>query len=230
MDGGSTDGTVEILREYSEKVIWRSEKDEGQTHAINKGLRIATGEIVAYLNSDDTYEPGALSRVVEYFDANPAIRWAYGKCRIIDEDDNEIRKAITLYKNLLSRSYSFRKLLSENFICQPATFWRRELLEEIGYLDEDEGFCMDYEFWLRVGRKHAAGVIREYLAGFRYYPDSRSWRGVERQFQDELRLAERYGGEHRLALLLHRINYYKIVWAYRVLNTRPRSTRTDSTA
>jgi len=225
MDGGSTDGTVEILGKYSDKIIWRSEKDEGQSHAINKGLRMATGDIVAYLNSDDTYEPGALTRVATFFENNPDARWVYGKCRIIDEQDHEIRKAITLYKNLLSKSYSYRKLLSENFICQPATFWKRELLSEIGYLNEDERFCMDYEFWLRIGQKHPAGVIDEYLASFRYYPDNKSWSGIEKQFQDELRLARRYGKEHRLALLLHRINYYKIVWSYRVLNARKRSNR-----
>ena len=225
MDGGSTDGTVSILEEYSDRIIWRSEKDEGQSHAINKGLMMATGEIVAYLNSDDTYEPGALSRVVEFFEKNPERKWVYGKCRIVDEADHEIRKAITFYKNLLSMRYSYRKLLSENFICQPATFWKRDLLAEIGYLNEAEGFCMDYEFWLRVGRRYAPGVIDEYLANFRYYPDNKSWRGIERQFQDELRLAREYGKEHRLALFVHRINYHKILWVYRLLNARPSSNR-----
>ena len=222
MDGGSTDGTTRILEAYSDRVTWRSEEDQGQSHAINKGLRIATGEIVAYLNSDDTYAPGALSRVVEFFNEHPERTWAYGKCRIVDEGDREIRRAITAYKNLLSRNYSYRKLLSENFICQPSTFWKRDLLTEIGYLNEAESLCMDYEFWLRIGQKYPAGVIDEYLANFRYYPDSKSWRGIEKQFQDELRLARRYGKGHWLALLLHRINYHKIVWAYRLLNSSPR--------
>jgi len=231
LDGGSTDGTIEILDAYSDRITWVSEKDQGQSHAINKGLAIATGEIVAYLNSDDTYEPGALSRVAGFFHRNPESKWAYGKCRIIDEQDHEIRKAITLYKNLLSRSYSYRKLLSENFICQPATFWKRELLPEIGFLNEAESLCMDYEFWLRIGQKYPAGVIDGYLACFRYYPDSKSWRGIEKQFQDELRLARRYGEGHGFALFIHRINYHKIVWAYRLLNASPRPktvARTDS--
>src|SRR5438128_2672833 len=111
VDGGSTDGTAGILERYSDRIVWTSERDRGQSDAINKGLHRATGEIVAFLNSDDTYEPGALSAVVAFFSANPEARWVYGKCRIIDENDVEIRRPITWYKNLLLRRYSYAKLL-----------------------------------------------------------------------------------------------------------------------
>src|ERR1022692_1731698 len=167
MDGGSTDGTLEILERYSGRLIWTSEADEGQSDAINKGLRMATGEIVAFINSDDTYERDALATVARYFAAHPEVKWAYGKCRIVDADDREIRKPITWYKNLLLRRYSYRKLLAENFISQPATFWRRQVHDEIGYLNEDEHYVMDYEFWLRLGQSYPAGVINRYLASFR---------------------------------------------------------------
>jgi glycosyltransferase involved in cell wall biosynthesis len=115
MDGGSTDGTVKILKKYSDQIIWKSEKDNGQSDAINKGLKIATGEIVAYLNSDDTYEPGTLKKVADFFQKNPEKKWVYGKCKIINKKDQEIRKWITAYKNLLLKNYSYSKLLSENF-------------------------------------------------------------------------------------------------------------------
>jgi glycosyltransferase involved in cell wall biosynthesis len=218
VDGGSTDGTLDILRAYSGRILWSSGKDRGQAHAINKGLRQATGEIVAWLNSDDTYEPGALGTVARHFEEHPACRWAYGKCRIVDEHDREIRTFITRYKNLLLAKFRFSKLLAENFISQPAVFWRRQLLEEIGYLSEREFYCMDYDYWLRLGNRHAAGVIPAYLANFRFHAASKSGSVDKRQFADELRLAGAFGEGHRLALLLHRVNYYKIVLAYRCLH------------
>ncbi|MFZ2976073.1 MAG: glycosyltransferase family 2 protein [Candidatus Moraniibacteriota bacterium] len=218
MDGGSTDGTVEILKKYSDRIIWKSEKDRGQSDAINKGLKIATGDIVAYLNSDDTYEPKALQKVADYFSRNPNSKWAYGKCKIINANDQEIRKPITWYKNFLLKKYSYSKLLCENFISQPAVFWKREIHSELGFFNESEHFCMDYEFWLRIGRKYPAGVINDYLANFRYYSNSKSGSVNKKQFQDELRLAKKFGAGYPLLIFLHKINYYKITGIYRILN------------
>ncbi|EKE24945.1 MAG: glycosyl transferase family protein [uncultured bacterium] len=218
MDGGSTDGTVDILKKYSDKIIWKSEKDKGQSDAINKGLKMATGEIVAFLNSDDTYEPGALEAVADFFKLNPDKKWIYGKCKIINENDQEIRKPITIYKNLLLRKFSYSKLLTENFISQPATFWRKELHDEFGYFDENEHFCMDYEFWLRIGKKYPAGVIGKYLANFRYYKNSKSGSVNKKQFQDQYRLAKKYGEGYFMSLLLHKFNYFKITFIYSILN------------
>jgi glycosyltransferase involved in cell wall biosynthesis len=222
MDGGSTDGTVDILTRYADRLTWVSEPDNGQSDAINKGLRKATGDVVAFLNSDDTYAPGALASVARYFEENPAMQWVYGKCRIIDEHDREIRRPITLYKNLLLRSYSYRKLLAENFISQPATFWRRDLHAEIGYLNEDEHYVMDYEFWLRLGRRYPAGVIPNYLANFRMYDASKSGSLSNPQFQDELRVAKAFSDGDRLAILAHEFNCRKIVWTYRLMATAKR--------
>lgn len=219
MDGGSKDGTVDVLKKYGKRIIWESEKDGGQSEAINKGLRIATGDIVAFLNSDDTYEPGALAAVADFFTKNPDTKWAYGKCRIINEHEQEIRKPITWYKNLLLRKYSFRKLLAENFISQPATFWRRELLKEVGYINEDEHYTMDYEYWLRIGQKYSAGVINAYLANFRMYDASKSGSLANPQFKDELRIAKAFSGGLRMPISIHRVNYYKIVWVYRLMAT-----------
>jgi len=218
MDGGSTDGTVDILKKYSDRLIWISEKDRGQSDAINKGLKMATGDIVAYLNSDDTYESGAFKKVIEFFENNPAKKWVYGKCRIINKNDQEIRKPITWYKNLLLGTYKYSKLLSENFISQPATFWKRELLNEVGLFSEAEHFCMDYEYWLRIGEKHPAGVIKNYLSNFRYYTNSKSGQVNRKQFQDELRLAKKYGKKYPISLILHNFNYYKITIIYKLLS------------
>lgn len=218
MDGGSTDGTVEILKKYSDRIIWKSEKDSGQSDAINKGLRIATGDIVTYLNSDDTYAPGAFEQVIRFFQENPDKKWVYGKCKIIDENDQEIRKPITLYKNILLRKYRYSKLLSENFISQPATFWKREVHTEMGFLDENEHYCMDYEFWLRIGQKYPAGVINNYLANFRYHTDSKSGGVNKKQFQDELRIAKKYSRNNFISIGLHFVNYWKIISIYRIMS------------
>jgi glycosyltransferase involved in cell wall biosynthesis len=217
MDGGSTDGTLEILQRYSNELTWRSEADRGQSDAINKGLRLATGDIVAFLNSDDMYEPGALAAVARFFAQNQATQWAYGKCRIVDEHDREIRKPITWYKNALLRRYSYRKLLAENFISQPATFWRRRLHDELGYLNEDEHYVMDYELWLRLGQRYPAGVIGDYLASFRMYDASKSGSLANPQFKDELRVAKAFSNGARIPIFLHRLNYYKIVGTYNLM-------------
>ncbi len=218
MDGGSTDGTIKILKKYSDKLIWRSEKDRGQSDAINKGLQIATGEIVAYLNSDDTYQSEALKKVADFFQNNPQKKWVYGKCKIINEADKEIRKPITLYKNLLLKKYTYSKLLAENFISQPTVFWKKTLNTELGLFNEKEHFCMDYEFWLRIGEKYPAGVIDDYLANFRYHQNSKSGSVNKKQFQDELRLARKFGANHPLSIFLHKINYHKIVFIYQLLS------------
>lgn len=225
MDGGSKDGTVEILKSYGDKIIWKSEKDGGQSEAINKGLKLATGEIVAFLNSDDTYEPGALRKVVDFFNKNPDKKWVYGKCYIIDENEKEIRKPITIYKNIKLKNYSYRKLLSENFISQPATFWRRELLKDIGYINENEHYTMDYEYWLRIGQKYHAGVIREYLANFRMYNTSKSGSLSNPQFKDELRIAKKFSNGAKIPILVHSFNYFKIVWSYKLMAAVKRDTK-----
>ena len=218
IDGGSTDGTLEILTRYGERIVWRSEADRGQAHAINKGLAMASGEIVCWLNSDDTYEPGALTTVARHFSGHGDCRWVCGRCRIVDEDDREIRRFITWYKNRLLAGYSYPRLLTENFVSQPAVFWRRDLLAEVGPLNEQEHFCMDYEYWLRLGSRYPPGIIDDYLANFRFHRASKSGRVDQRQFSDELRIARAFGRGHRLALLLHAVNYRKIVWAYKFLD------------
>ena len=226
MDGWSTDRTVEILKEYEKKLKWdkritfirKSEKDKGQSDAINKGLRIAKWDIVTYLNSDDTLADWALQLVVEKLWKSDR-KWCYWKCRIVDKEDREIRKFITWYKNLLWRKYSYWKLLTENFISQMTVFWKREVMEEIGYFDENEHLCMDYEYWLRIGEKYEPLYINEHIANFRFYYTSKSWAHFDKQFKDELRIAKKYAQwKYKWSILVHKFNYYKIIWAYKVLS------------
>ena len=231
MDWWSTDETVKILQHIESRIhhwefihnlwikfIWKSEKDKGQSDAINKWLKLATWDIVTYLNSDDTYEPWVLAEIVKHLGTSDKKR-CYGKCKIIDKEDQEIRKFITWYKNLVWGKYSYAKLLTENFISQMTVFWKREIMDEIWYFDVDEHLCMDYEYRLRMGKKYDPVYIPKYLSNFRFYQTSKSWSRFVKQFTDELRLAKKYAdGKHKIALFFHRINYYKIIVAYKFLH------------
>jgi len=151
VDGGSTDDSVEILRRWTGKLTFVSEKDRGQSHALNKGLAQASGEVIVWLNSDDLLLPGALATVADFWRAHPETRWAHGRALIIDEHDREIRRPVTAYKNLLMRRWSYQLLLLENYLTQPAVFCTRELVTAAGGIDESRFFDMDYDLWLRFG-------------------------------------------------------------------------------
>lgn len=173
-DGGSTDNTLAVLEKYSGQIKWQSKKDNGQTEAINNGLRMANGEIVAYLNTDDILLPGALNQVGSLFARHGNAGWLTGKCRIINEAGKDIRRPISLYKNLLLYSRSRHLLLMTNYISQPATFWRRSLLEKCGLLDETLHYVMDYEYWLRLWKVGPPVVVHKNLAGFRIQSASKT--------------------------------------------------------
>ncbi|EKE29335.1 MAG: glycosyl transferase family 2 [uncultured bacterium (gcode 4)] len=232
MDWWSTDWSVGIIKKYEEMIsgreflikckkvefIWKSEKDKWQSDAINKGLRLATWDILTYLNSDDTYEPWALEKVAGYL-GNSISDWCYGKCKIIDKDDAEIREWITLYKNVTWAKYSYAKLLSENFISQMTVFWKKRVIDAAGLFNVDEHLCMDYEYWLRLWKLWDPVYIPHYIANFRFYQTSKSWSRFDKQFSDELRIATKYAaGKYRFSLLLHKFNYYKIVFVYKLLS------------
>mgnify|MGYP000846265022 CR=1 FL=1 len=218
VDGASTDGTVEYLRSLDDpRVRFVSEPDRGQSNAINKGLAMAEGEVVAWLNSDDLYADGALAAVAEAFERHPQAQWLVGRCDIIDLEDREIRRAVTRYKDRRLRRYSYRRLLRENFISQPAVFWRRSFGQQVGPLDESLHYTMDYDLWLRMGKICEPLVLDRLIAHFRFHPTSKSGQVNRRQFDEGYEVACRYVDGDRLSRLLHRLNVEKIVWAYRLM-------------
>lgn len=225
VDGGSTDGTLDILKRYEDRLQWSSEKDAGQADAINRGIGRSSGEIITYLNSDDIYETGALLRVAESFAKNPDAQWLTGRCRIINEQDLEVRRAITAYKNFLLDRYSYALLLVTNPLSQPSTFWRRNVVDEIGLFDMNEHYVMDYDYWLRIGSKYPPLVLKDYLAGFRVYAASKTSSTFLRSFREELEIAKKYSPSRGL-LALHRLSYLGISAVYLVLNTIARFRRT----
>jgi glycosyltransferase involved in cell wall biosynthesis len=214
MDGASTDNTLDVLRKYDGRLTWISEQDRGQSHAINKGFRMATGDVVAFLNSDDLYLPGALQTVGQYFASHPESAWLTGRCHIIDQDNRVIRKGITRYKNLWLRFASYQTLQITNYISQMATFWRREVIEREGEIDESLHYSMDYDFWLRVGRHYKLIVIDPYLACFRIHATSKAGASASAQFDAELGIIRRHA-QSRLLYSLHRLHNAMIVATYR---------------
>jgi hypothetical protein len=173
---------------------------------------------MGWLNSDDTYEPGALQLVVDVFRAEEATQWVYGKVRIIDENDREIRRWVTAYKNMRMRSFSYAKLLRENWISQMGVFWRRSAFEAVGPFSEELQLAMDYDYWLRLARKWPGRFIDEDLADFRWYSSSKSGSRFRDQFAEELRVAMHHAGaEHRWSLAIHRLYVARTVGVYQLL-------------
>jgi glycosyltransferase involved in cell wall biosynthesis len=167
-DGGSTDGTQAILERFRPPVTWVSEKDAGQADAVNKGLRAATGEVFGWLNSDDVYYPGAVERVVAFLAAHPEVDVVYGMADHIGRDDEFLESYPT-------EPWDFERLRRSCFICQPAAFFRRRVIEEHGVLDASLRYCMDYEYWLRLARGGARfAYLQEKLAGSRLHAENKT--------------------------------------------------------
>jgi glycosyltransferase involved in cell wall biosynthesis len=219
-DGGSTDESVAVLRSFEAIALaagveldWRSEKDSGQADAINRGLQRATGDVVAYLNSDDRYVPGALKRVAEAFAANPEAAWVTGDCRIIDAAGKEVQRAVRAYRRFWLKRYSRTRLRMLNFIAQPATFWRRSVL---GSFDETLHYTMDYDYWLRLSATSAPIILDEVLAEFRIHGASKGGSRFDRQFDEDFRTVCRYTSSLWIRGF-HRVHNAAVVLAYRFL-------------
>jgi len=216
VDGGSTDGTIEIL-ERAQGIRWISEPDRGLAHAMNKGIEMASGDVVGELNADDRYEPGALAAVGAAFDAHPEAEWVTGRCRIIDGSGHDIRRPITAYKNFLLRRYSLPLYLTHNFVSAPATFFRREALLAVGGFDERWRISVDYDVQLRLARRGDPVVLDRDLAAFRMVEGTLSMSGFERQFREHAEQGRLHGDGHRGAVAANQLISRMIVLAYRAM-------------
>lgn len=216
VDGGSTDGTLDLLR-AAEGIRFVSERDGGRVEAVNKGVAMTAGDVVAWLNADDRYEPGALHAVGEAFATHPDAAWVTGSCAIIDGDGRAIRPLVTRYKDALLRRWSYSLYLTQNFVSDPATFVRREALERAGPLDERYRISHDYDLWLRVAREGPPVVLDRTLASFRMTEGTASMEGFERQFAEHEQAAREHGAGHRVAVAANAATSRLIVAVYRVL-------------
>jgi glycosyltransferase involved in cell wall biosynthesis len=190
VDGGSQDGSVEIIRKYADRLAyWVSEKDQGQTDAINKGFARASGDIFAWLNSDDTYMPGILPQVAEFFEKNPQAAAVYANANFIDEDDRMIRRfpAAQTDRGKLLRGYVH--------IPQQACFFRADLWRKVGPLDPSYFFAMDYDLWVRLSREGELIYLPDRTwANFRLHPDAKTIAADDRCWPEMIRIHKRDGG------------------------------------
>ncbi len=189
VDGGSTDGSVEIIRKYADRLAWWvSEPDKGQAEAINKGFAHARGDILAWINSDDTYLPGAVSEAVEFLIRNPDVGFVYGDANFIDSQGRMIGRfpaAQTDYRRMLEGYVH---------ICQQASFWRASLWREVGELDASMFFAFDYELWVRMASLTRLVYHPRLWANFRLHEEGKTHYADDRCWPEMLRVHRARGG------------------------------------
>jgi len=199
MDGGSTDETVSILKEYGSRVAWVSEPDAGQADAVNRGWQRGHGDIVAYLNSDDAYFPTSVERAVEALRAHPDAPGVYGNGYHTDAGGQIIASYPT-------EDFSVARLAETCFICQPTVFLRHDAVRRVAYMDPSLNFCMDYDLWIRLGRLAPLHFIPDYLAKSRLHSDTKT-------------LGQRVPAHREiLAMIRRHFGYVPPTWAYAYAN------------
>lgn len=192
VDGGSDDCSLSLLRDCRDKaLVWTSEPDRGQSHAINKGLAGAHGDILAYLCADDFYEPGALSAVARVFSEYEEVDVVHGDFYFMEGDSRWKRRK-------KAGPFSVQRLRQGNFLGQAAVFWRRRVFEQFGEFDEGLRYCMDHEYWLRI----CEGTIWRYLpaplATCRLHADSKTGAQIVAMWDEAAQMGERYGVGRKL--------------------------------
>jgi glycosyltransferase involved in cell wall biosynthesis len=181
IDGGSSDNSVDIIRQYEKRLLqgewpiacqgityrWLSEKDKGQANALMKGFRTAGGEVLAWLNSDDTYLPGTLQTAAGFFRDHPDTGLLYGDAHFCDTAGNIIGRYRT-------EEFNLERLASFNIICQPSAFFRRNAFEAVGCLDESLRFAMDYDLWAKIGKQFPCRYFPWFLSTYRLHETSKT--------------------------------------------------------
>jgi glycosyltransferase involved in cell wall biosynthesis len=189
MDGGSTDGSVDIIRKYDKELAhWISEPDQGQTDAINKGFSLAKGDFLAWINSDDTYEPGAFKEAVDFLNSHPEVGLVYGATHFINAEGNVIGE-------FPAAQTDFRRLRQGYVhIPQQAAFFRASLWRQVGPLDPSFYFAMDYDLWVRLAALTKLVYIPKPWANFRLHGDAKTIAADDRCWPEMLKVHRRNGG------------------------------------
>lgn len=213
IDGGSSDNTIDIIKKYNDRIkYWVSEKDKGQSDAINKGFKLATGKYINWLNSDDILLEGAIQTMVDFLETNLNVDLVYGNVIMIDEIGNKIieRREINYDYNII--------LYGINYIPQPSALFRKKVVEKAGYLDINMHYCMDHEYWIRfhsIGLKFA--YINDFFAGYRVHNNAKGFSGKTKEiYRERLELKRKYG------LKIHNktiecVVYFILFLLYRIL-------------
>jgi glycosyltransferase involved in cell wall biosynthesis len=220
IDGGSTDGTMDVIHQYEDRLAGVvSEPDEGPADALNKGFARVTGDLVAWLNADDYYYPHTLARVAAIMQQYPERALCFGKCRIVNEQGEEIRQGITRFKELFFPISSRFTIQCINYVSQPAMVFRRSALEKAGAaLRPTLKAAWDYELILRLWRHGGAVCVPgEPLSAFRWHAGSISGQHFEQQFREEWQAARADAGWFSLQNLVHWGVRWGIVGSYSLM-------------
>ncbi len=209
-DGGSRDGSLEIIKMYSDKLsYWEIKKDNGQSHAVNKGFERASGDILSWINSDDIINQGSIHKIVTVFN-NPEIKWLTGDCEVIDEKG----KIIGYYRSELpNSSFHWLNMFVRGYSCsiiQPSTFWRREVINSVGNLNESLHYSFDHEFFYRVYKAFGPPfVINEPLSQFRLHDQSKTNSKESKFRRENMKIGLRYarGESLKNQLYLFAVNF-----------------------
>jgi glycosyltransferase involved in cell wall biosynthesis len=200
MDGGSTDGSVDLIRRYEERLAyWVSEPDGGQADAINRGFERATGQILAWLNSDDTYEPGAIRAVVDAFRARPEARLVYGEGWYIDPAGQRIRPC-KFVRDRFPANYIYNK----DPILQQAAFWTRDLWQEVGPLSLALNWVFDWDWFIRAHRRTEFHYLPRFLGNYRVHPGAKTRTQDVRRRQEHAWITRTYGARWHPNYLVQR--------------------------
>lgn len=217
VDGGSTDDSVNIIKRY-EAILhegqwpiackgityrWLSENDKGQSDALLKGFRMANGTILSWLNSDDVFLPGALQSVAGIFNAYPETGLVYGDAHYCDADGSIIGRYRT-------EEFDYGKLAWFNYICQPSAFFRKEVFDAVGGLDDTLHFAMDYDLWVRMGKRFTCRYLPEFLSMYRLHESSKTIldETLYHNSEEALRLVMKYFGWAPLTRIYNSCNIY----------------------
>lgn len=196
VDGASTDGSLEIIQKYADRFAWWvSEADTGQAEAINKGLRRAKGEFVAWLNSDDIYLPGAVAKAVAFFEGRPELGIVFGDVLAIDQDGQTTN-------HLRYGDWSLTELAAFRVIGQPSVFMRRSVLEQAGYLDPSYHYLLDHQLWLRMAQIAPMHYLPETLSAARFHAESKNVALANKFSEEVFRILEWMESQPALALVL----------------------------
>jgi glycosyltransferase involved in cell wall biosynthesis len=215
IDGKSTDGTLDILKKFKNEITYISEKDTGQANAINKGLRMASGDILAFINSDDYYLPNTFNSIISAFQ-NHSAGWLIGDYKIIDSLGNEIHNFVIKYKKTLREMDKIKLFYLANYIPQPSTFWKRNFLIASGYFNEKYTYAFDYEYWLRLYKIETPIIIRNELSAFRIHQSSKGSQDYELQLDEEIRILKEQRVD-KFFIALHTINNGLIKLVYKFI-------------